>query len=96
MVNSDEHCVRILVVPDVALSAVEVPISCEACLRLVQERNDSRCSVAKTTGQIEHDVRSRWAPVVLSGGIVHGGFVFARLAALKTDLNPWHGQWHVC
>ena len=27
---------------------------------------------------------------------MHGGFVLARLAALKTDLNPWHGQWHVC
>ena len=30
LVNSDEHCVRILVVPDVAISAVEVAISCEA------------------------------------------------------------------
>ena len=32
LVNSDEHCVRILVVPDVAVSAVEVAISCEAGL----------------------------------------------------------------
>ena len=28
LVNSDEHCVRIFVVPDVAVSAVEVAISC--------------------------------------------------------------------
>ena len=32
LVNSDEHCVRILVVPDVTVSAVEVAISCEAGL----------------------------------------------------------------
>ena len=32
LVNSDEHCVRILVVPDVAVSAIEVAISCEAGL----------------------------------------------------------------
>ena len=32
LVNSDEHCVRILVVPDVAVSPVEVAISCEAGL----------------------------------------------------------------
>ena len=32
LVNSDEHCVRILVVSDVAVSAVEVTISCEAGL----------------------------------------------------------------
>ena len=32
LVNSDEHCVRILVFPDVAVSAVEVAISCEAVL----------------------------------------------------------------
>ena len=30
LVNSDEHCVRILVFPDVAVSPVEVAISCEA------------------------------------------------------------------
>ena len=30
LVNSDKYCVRILVVPDVAVSAVEVTISCEA------------------------------------------------------------------
>ena len=43
----------------------------------------------KTTGQIEYEVRGPWAPVlVLSGGGMHGGFVLARLAALKTDLNP--------
>ena len=23
---------------------------------------------------------------------MHGGFVLARFAALKTGLNPWHGQ----
>ena len=32
LVNSDEHCVRILVVPDVAVSAVEVAISSEVGL----------------------------------------------------------------
>ena len=32
LMNSDEHCVRILAVPDVAVSAVEVAISCEAGL----------------------------------------------------------------
>ena len=32
LVNSDEHCVRVLVFPDVAVSAVEVAISCEAGL----------------------------------------------------------------
>ena len=30
LVNSDEHCVRVLVVPDVAVSAVAVVTSCEA------------------------------------------------------------------
>ena len=59
LVNSDEDFWWILVVPDVTVSAVEVAISCEAGLissRPVQERQDSRCSVAKTTGQIEHEV----------------------------------------
>ena len=37
LVNSDEHCVRILVVPDVAVSAVEVAISCEAGLICKQD-----------------------------------------------------------
>ena len=32
LMNSDEHYVRILVVPDVAVSAAEVAISCEAGL----------------------------------------------------------------
>ena len=32
LVNCDEHCLRILVVPDVAVSAAEVAISCEAGL----------------------------------------------------------------
>ena len=32
LVNSDEHCVRILVVPDVAVSTVDDAIFCEAGL----------------------------------------------------------------
>ena len=32
LVNSDEHCVRILVVPDMPVSAVELAIACEAGL----------------------------------------------------------------
>src|SRR5678816_2294688 len=32
LVNSDEHCVRIVLVPYVAVSAVEVAITCEARL----------------------------------------------------------------
>ena len=32
LVNSDEHCMRILVVPDVAVSAVELVISCKSGL----------------------------------------------------------------
>ena len=99
--NSDENCVRILVISDVAVSAVEVVTSCEAGLiskhDLCWKGRIHDAPLQKITGQIEHDVRSRWAPVlVLSGGGMHGGFVLARLAALKTDLKSWHGQWHVC
>jgi hypothetical protein len=32
LVNSDEHCMRVLIVPDVAIPAVEVPAWCEAGL----------------------------------------------------------------
>ena len=101
LVNSDEHCVRILVVPGVAVSAVEVAISCEAGLISKQDLC-RKCRIhdaplQKTTGQFEHEVRCHWATVlVFSGGGMHGSFVLARLAALKNDLNPWHGQWYVC
>ena len=98
--NSDEHCVRIFVVPGVAVSAIEVAISCEAGLiskqDLYRKGRIHDAPLQKPLDKIEQEVRSRWVPVlVYSGGGMHGGFVLARLVALKTDLNPWHGQWHV-
>ena len=100
LVNCDEHCMRILVVPVVAVSAVEVAISCEAGLISKQDLcRKGRIHDAPLQKPLTNrtQVAKSLAPVlVLSGGGIHGGFVLARLAALKTNLNPWHGQWHVC
>ena len=62
LVNSDEHCVRILV-PDVAVSAVEVDICCEAGLISKQDLcRKGRIHDAPLQKSVDKS-NTRWAPV---------------------------------
>ena len=104
LVNSDEHCVHILIVPNVDVSAVDA-----ATVSLVKQASSVNKTCAGKAGFTMLRCRNHWTNRtqdaqslgpspwnLLSASGIQLSFVLARLAALKTDLNSWHGQLHVC
>ena len=97
LVNSDEHYVRILTVPDVAVSAVKVAISCEASL--ISKQDLSRkgrihdAPLQKPLDKSNTRCKVVGPQFLYFLEVVCMEFLFLQDSpALKTDLNPWHGQ----
>ena len=92
LVNSDKHCVPILVVPDEAVSAVEVAISCEAGLISKQDLcRKGRIHDAPLEKPLENRTRG-------ATSLGPSPCTLWRFCSCKTrgTEDPWHGQWHVC